>query len=295
MQYFGIVISGLKNGRKFGFPTANVKLDNAPKIDKGSYAVWVETKGQRLKGMLYVGTRPTLKLKELTFEINIFDFHQDIYGEKIAFSIVKKIRDEKKFKDTDALIAQLKEDKKVAKDILANPRRRLANKKDVPAILQLIEHGRKRLAILGVEQWQGEYPNEEAILNDLALKQGHVYLLDNVIVAYAAIVFEDDPYYKNIDGKWLSDNPYVVIHRIAVHNDYTHRGVARFIFQSAEKIATKKSVSAFRIDTHLQNHYMRNLIRNFGFTLCGIVQVRDGKRLAYEKTIYSNNQPQLSL
>lgn len=284
-HHSGLVISGNKNGRKFGFPTANIQLDNTPIINKGSYAVWVEVKGKRHKGMLYVGTRPTLKLKELTFEIHIFDFHQNIYGEKISFSIVKKIRDEKRFKDTNTLIAQLKEDKKVAKEILANPRRRLASKKDIPDILKLIGQGRKRLASSGVDQWQGPYPNEEAILNDIAQKQGHVYILNDTIVAYAAIVFEDDPYYKNIDGKWLSDNPYVVIHRIAVHDDYTHRGVARSIFQSAEKIALRRNISAFRIDTHLQNHYMRNLIRNYGFTLCGIVQVRDGKRLAYEKAI----------
>lgn len=169
--------------------------------------------------------------------------------------------------------------------ILVRPRRRLATKKDIPAIMLLIEQGRKRLAGLGVDQWQGEYPNEESIRNDIAQKQGHVFISNDMIIAYAAIVFEDDPYYVNIDGKWLTDNPYVVIHRIAVHDDYTHHGVARFIFQTAEKIASKRNISAFRIDTHLQNHYMRNLIRQYGFTLCGIVQVRDGKRLAYEKAI----------
>ena len=53
----------------------------------------------------------------------------------------------------------------------------------------------------------------------------------------------------------------------------------------AEKMAQKKAVSSFRIDTHHDNRYMRNLIRQFNFTLCGIVQVRDGIRMAYEKII----------
>lgn len=281
----GRVIHGLHNGDAFGFPTANVQLDNISDVKKGVYAVIVKVTDKMYKGMLYVGTRPTLHLKSLTFEIHIFNFHRDIYGQEISFSIVEKIRNEKRFANTDALVEQLKKDQLAVMEVLRNPRRRLAKKADVPDILNVIEQGKKRLKALGVDQWQEGYPNEESILQDIAQKQGHVFIKGGQIVAYAAIVFERDPFYENINGHWLTDNPYVVVHRIAVSDKHAHQGIAKFIFASAEKMAQKKAVPSFRIDTHHDNRYMRNLIRQFNFTLCGIVQVRDGIRMAYEKII----------
>ncbi len=285
MEYSGIVIHGLQNGRKFGFPTANVQLEKAPKIDKGVYAVKLEVLGKPFKGMLYVGTRPTLNLCELSFEINILDFNRDIYDQILSFNIVEKIRDEIRFDNTTSLIEQLRLDRKAVRAVLSHPKRRLARKQDLPQIMSIIEQAKRRLQLLQVDQWQDGYPNEEAILNDIARKQGHVFTKNGEIVAYSAIVFEPDPYYAVIDGKWLSDNPYVVVHRIAVCDERAHTGIARHILDQAEKLAVKKGIRAFRIDTHFANRYMRNLIRNSGFTLCGIVQVRDGKRMAYEKSL----------
>ena len=69
----GTVIQGLGNGHKFGFPTANVQPDTPVKLKKGAYAAWVRYDGKRHKGMLYVGTRPTLNLREITYEIHIID------------------------------------------------------------------------------------------------------------------------------------------------------------------------------------------------------------------------------
>lgn len=164
-------------------------------------------------------------------------------------------------------------------------RSRHARSSDLPDIMSIIGQAKQRLKNIGIDQWQDGYPNEESICNDIAKRNGYVVLERDSVVAYAAILFEDDPYYARIDGRWLSDNPYVVVHRIAVHDDYTRHGVAQYILSIAERKATRLGTSAFRIDTHQGNHAMRNLIRKHGFTLCGIVQVRDGKRLAYEKSI----------
>lgn len=118
LVYFGTVIQGLGNGRKFGFPTANVRLPEGVGIDKGVYAVWVYINGKRHEGMLYVGTRPTLSLNELTYEINIFDFTDDLYGQELAFVIVKQLRPERVFDSWEALSAQLAEDRKAAREVL---------------------------------------------------------------------------------------------------------------------------------------------------------------------------------
>lgn len=164
-------------------------------------------------------------------------------------------------------------------------RHRYARVTDIPVIMTIIGQAKRRLNGLGVDQWQDGYPDEAAIRKDIQNKNGHVFTKEGEVVAYAAAVFDRDPYYEHIDGRWLTDNPYVVVHRIAVHDRHTHQGVATDIMKAVERMAVKKGVPSFRIDTHHDNHYMRNMIRSVGFTLCGIVQVRDGIRLAYEKIL----------
>ena len=114
----GTVIHGLGNGRKFGFPTANVQPDTPPELEKGVYAVWVYINEKRHEGMLYVGTRPTLSLSELTYETNIFGFTGDLYGQELVFVIVKQLRPEQVFDSWEALSAQLAKDRTEAKRAL---------------------------------------------------------------------------------------------------------------------------------------------------------------------------------
>ena len=108
----GRVVRGLQNGRTFGFPTINISLDEHCSVeDTGVFAVELILQGKKYKGMLYVGTRPTLSLQEKTLEINIFDFDQECYDAEVKFRIGKKIRSEQKFASVEELISQLKKDK----------------------------------------------------------------------------------------------------------------------------------------------------------------------------------------
>ena len=110
--YSGKIVKGFQNGRKFGFPTANIVLDDENNLpDTGVYAVKVILNDQHLYGMLYTGTRPTLNLATLSIEIHLFNFDTDIYGQNLQFEILRKIRDERKFDSPQELIAQLKKDK----------------------------------------------------------------------------------------------------------------------------------------------------------------------------------------
>jgi riboflavin kinase/FMN adenylyltransferase len=112
--FFGTVIHGLGNGKDLGFPTVNIKLnDKELCIDKGIYVVVVTIDNQSYKGMLYVGTRPTLHLQEITIEIHILEFDEDIYDEQISFQILHKIRDEIHFDSIEKLIHQLHQDKEM--------------------------------------------------------------------------------------------------------------------------------------------------------------------------------------
>lgn len=109
--YTGKIIHGKKNGRKFGFPTVNILLDSDQQItDTGVFATQINVLDNSYYGMLYVGYRKTLDLSQLSIEINIFDFSEDIYDQHIQFEILKKIRPDQTFDTIDQLIKQIQLD-----------------------------------------------------------------------------------------------------------------------------------------------------------------------------------------
>ena len=117
----GKVMEGLKNGRKFGFPTINIALDgNCTVEDTGVFATEVIIGNERYKGMLYIGTRPTLGLLDKSLEINIFDFDKDCYDAEVKFKIGRKIRPEQKFASVEELISQLKKGRDEISQIFGN-------------------------------------------------------------------------------------------------------------------------------------------------------------------------------
>ena len=116
----GEVVRGKALGRKIGYPTANLELPDEYKLiaANGVYACRVLIGNRTFKGMGNIGVRPTIDHGNLTIEVNIFNFDEDIYGEKITIEFVDRLRDEKKFKDIEALKAQLAKDKEMSIKIL---------------------------------------------------------------------------------------------------------------------------------------------------------------------------------
>ncbi|MCK9638735.1 MAG: bifunctional riboflavin kinase/FAD synthetase [Prolixibacteraceae bacterium] len=120
----GKVVEGRRLGREIGFPTANILPDDQHKLipTDGVYAVLVEVGGTQYKGMLNVGTRPTVNtnVDHRSIEVHIFDFSEDIYQKDISVSFVERIRNEVKFGSLDQLKAQLALDKARTLSIFAN-------------------------------------------------------------------------------------------------------------------------------------------------------------------------------
>lgn len=117
----GTVVRGDGIGRQLGYPTANLQVDDPYKLipADGVYAVRVNHKATIYNGMLSIGVRPTFNGQMRTIEVNIFNFEQDIYGQKIKLSFVEKIRPEIEFANADELIKKMDEDKQSALAILA--------------------------------------------------------------------------------------------------------------------------------------------------------------------------------
>lgn len=116
----GQVIRGNQIGKKIGFPTANLLLEDAHKLipAMGVYATVVNFNNKFYDGMTNIGLRPTINDRQLTIETNIFNFNQDIYYEYLSIQLIQQIREEKKFANLDKLHDQLIKDKETTYRIL---------------------------------------------------------------------------------------------------------------------------------------------------------------------------------
>lgn len=119
----GFVVKGNRLGHTLGYPTANIELHDSNKLipADGVYAVSVV----RLEddsthhGMCNIGHRPTISGSEKTIEVNLFDFEDDLYGEKLRLAFGKRIRPEKRFENLDKLKEQLAKDETQCREYLS--------------------------------------------------------------------------------------------------------------------------------------------------------------------------------
>ena len=116
----GNIVKGKSIGKKIGFPTANIKVEENYKIlpQNGVYFVSCKITNIQKFGMMNIGFNPTFGNKQLTIEVNIFDFNQDVYGENIRIEFIKFIRNEIKFKNIDELIRQIGIDRETCKSYM---------------------------------------------------------------------------------------------------------------------------------------------------------------------------------
>ncbi|MDR2979235.1 MAG: GNAT family N-acetyltransferase [Bacteroidales bacterium] len=157
---------------------------------------------------------------------------------------------------------------------------------DLSAIMPLIADAQRFLRSMGVDQWQNGYPSEEIIRQDIERKNGYVLTVAEGIIAFATVIFSEEPTYQIIyEGTWLSDSEYGVIHRMAVADAHKRKRVGESMFRFIEKMACERQISSMRIDTHEDNIPMQRLIRKTGYAYCGVIYLADGnKRLAFQKT-----------
>lgn len=114
----GEVITGKERGRSLGIPTANVKPNKELFPSSGVFAVWVSYQGERLGGVLNIGTNPTFKDEALSLEVYILDFDREIYGKNLGIAFIEKLRDERTFPSAHGLVEQIQEDISKAREVL---------------------------------------------------------------------------------------------------------------------------------------------------------------------------------
>ena len=110
----GEVVNGNAIGRTIGFPTANLNINQDYKLipKNGVYLIRTLLEGKKVYGMMNIGVKPTLKSKDTSIEVNLFEWGGDLYGKVIEVFILHYIREEKKFDSLIKLGNQIKLDKK---------------------------------------------------------------------------------------------------------------------------------------------------------------------------------------
>ena len=163
---------------------------------------------------------------------------------------------------------------------------RKSTKSDVSKIMEIVKQAQEYFKSQGIDQWQNNYPNDEVINNDINNGESYVMLDGDDIVATTVISFAKEKSYENIlDGKWITNGDYVVIHRIAVENTHKGKRLSHKIIKYTEEVCKQNNIHSIKVDTHEDNILMQSLLKKNGFEYCGIVYLEDGgKRVAFEKT-----------
>ena len=157
---------------------------------------------------------------------------------------------------------------------------RPAKEADLPRILEIYAEARAYMRANGnATQWNGAYPGEEIVREDMA--EGRSYVVDEggELLGVFCFFCGGDPTYAEIDGAWLNGDPYGVIHRIAVGANAHRKGVASRCFAYA-----MERCGNLKIDTHADNLPMQQALAKNGFRRCGIIRLANGyPRMAFQK------------
>lgn len=155
---------------------------------------------------------------------------------------------------------------------------RIAAAKDFADIIEIYRLAREYMAENGnPHQWGDDgYPYESIVKEDIEKKRLYVIEEGGAVQAVFMFDFGPDVTYGHIDGKWLNERPYGVIHRIA------GSGRMKGVLSECVKFCSTKTDN-LRIDTHSDNHIMQRALEKNGFVYCGTIYLENGDaRMAYQ-------------
>lgn len=153
--------------------------------------------------------------------------------------------------------------------------------------MTLIEYGRAFLKAQGIDQWQGEYPNEADILQDIHQQKGYFLTDGTNYMAYLCLDPDGEPTYMEIKGQWLTplEQQYLVIHRLAFDPAFRGQGLSAAVFALAEDFCREQGIQSIRVDTDPQNKIMQRSIKSAGYVECGTILFAGSDKIAFEKLV----------
>jgi predicted GNAT superfamily acetyltransferase len=164
-------------------------------------------------------------------------------------------------------------------------RLRKADAADRDIIWNIIQQAIERRRIDGSTQWQDGYPNLGTVESDIEKGFGYVMTVDGEIAVYTALILNDEPAYSTINGAWLSNGEFVVVHRVAVDEKFAGRGMVKKLFDLIEDFTKSQGIQSVKVDTNFDNTAMLKILDSKGYSYCGEVFLAGGMRKAFEKII----------
>ena len=162
-------------------------------------------------------------------------------------------------------------------------RKALLSEKEV--IWDILNLAIKRRKEDGSNQWQDGYPNIEVIDNDIEKGEGFVLIDENNIIGYCAVIINNEPEYEKIEGKWLTNSDFVVVHRIAITEQHLGKSLSKVILENVEEFAINNNIFSVKVDTNFDNFAMQKIFEKAGYIYCGEVNFRGSPRKAFEKVL----------
>lgn len=162
---------------------------------------------------------------------------------------------------------------------------RPAKYSEASQVWQILKDAIQRRKEDGSNQWQDGYPNMEVVKRDIENKIGFVLTKNDTIIGYSAVIINDEPDYTNIEGRWLSDQDFIVYHRVAISEEFLAKGMAKKMMKLIEQYALSKNINSLKADTNHDNIPMMKIFEKLGYSFCGIVYIRQSPRRAYEKVL----------
>ena len=168
---------------------------------------------------------------------------------------------------------------------------RRAVPEDLESMMLIVRQARNYLRKNRVDQWQGDYPNEQVLLADMERGEGFVMTYGGRVAAFFALSGRPERTYDALeDGKWSTDGPYCVLHRSAVAAEYRGSGMADMLMDRVEAMTLDMGRGVVRVDTHRKNKAMQLLLRRHGYSFRGNIHINadeghDDRRQAFDKVL----------
>jgi len=157
---------------------------------------------------------------------------------------------------------------------------------DLGQIVRIIEDAKITMREMGIDQWQEGLPDTPLITADIKNGIGYVVRRGREVLGYAALVFDPDPVYDTLVGKFgAQGQPYATIRRVATCKHAKKCGIASMLFTYFEKICKKHGTKWLRIYTHADNVPMKNLCLKLGYQNVGVVDYKGAPRDTFEKKL----------
>ena len=120
---------------------------------------------------------------------------------------------------------------------------------EIDVCMEIIKEGKKFQEEQGFTQWTDDYPDTDTIRSDIENIKGYVLKMEGKIAGYMCIDFDGEPAYDDIQGKWRSEGPYAVIHRMAFRKEFRGRGLTDITFKLIEDLCIENDIHYIRVDT----------------------------------------------